>query len=205
MLGDLANLHRSAAAVERLRAKHPDFLPDAPPGLKFKVRYLSASGQELSNDIPEGLQYVLGLKEMVCELWKGNPSDRCLGELQQVLLSGQLGISGNSKFVQSLNAPPLAGIIGVDWKHRTFVYRPQTLLQEALHYLMQESPKAKICASPDCPAPYFIDAPSNARYCSEDCLQTVQRASKRAWWEQKGHEWRENRSGNSRKTSAGVK
>ena len=86
MLGDLANLHRSAAAVERLRAKHPDFLPDAPPGLKFKVRYLSASGQELSNDIPEGLQYVLGLKEMVCELWKGNPSDRCLGELQQVLV-----------------------------------------------------------------------------------------------------------------------
>jgi hypothetical protein len=191
MLTDLANLHRSAAAIERLRAKYPGFLPDAPSGINFKVRYVTESGQEIPHDVPEGLQYILQLQRMICELWSGKPSDRCLTELQHVLLTGKLGVT--VQFLQSLNVAPLPGIMGVDWKHRTFVYRPQTLLQEVLHCLMQESPKAKICANPDCPAPYFIAPRSNARYCSEDCLQAVQRASKRAWWEEKGQEWRESR------------
>ncbi len=187
MLTDLANLHRSAAAIERLRAKHPSFLPDAPPNLVMSVRY---SKSEVKADIPDSLSYVVWLQEMVCALWKGNPGSRWLGDLEQVLLTGTLGINSKIPFLQSFNPPPLSGIIGVDWKHRSFAYKPQTLLQEALHFLMQQSPKAKICANPDCPAPYFIAPRSNARYCSEDCLQAVQRTAKRAWWNEKGQQWR---------------
>ncbi len=80
----------------------------------------------------------------------------------------------------------------MDWKPlRTFVYRPQTLLQEALHYLMQESPKAKICAGPDCPAPYFI-APR----------ATLDIARKTAFRPYRGHQ---NVLGGNRRVTSGEK
>ena len=190
MLTELANLHQSAAAITRLQEKYPGFLPEA-PSFQVTFRYVNSdSGKALPLDVPEKLHYVLWLRIMVCQLWTGNPDSGCLRELEQVLLSGRPGLSSNAPFARSLNAPPLSGIIGVDWKHRAFVYRPQTLLQEALHFLMQQSPKAKICCNPDCPAPYFIAPRSNARYCSGDCLQAVQRAAKRKWWEEKGTDWR---------------
>jgi len=195
MLTDLANLHRSPAAIGRLLAKYPNFLPES-GHVDHLGRALEAESgeEEMLDDLPYSIHHVWWIKEMVCQLWKGNPDPRRLRELEQILLSGEVGLNSPAPSARKSDPEPLPGIIGLDWKHRTFVYQPQTLLQQALHYLMQESPKAKICANPDCPAPYFIAPRSNARYCSEDCLQTVQRTAKRSWWEQKGQEWRASRT-----------
>ena len=194
MLTDLANLQPSAKAIVRLQQKYPKFVPESPTQLHISIRYVQAeSGEALPLDVPENLHHVLWLKEMVCRLWKGNPDSRCLEDLEQVLLSGKIGIGSTIPFVKSLNPLPVSGIIAVDWKRREFVYRPQTLLQEALHYFMQASSKAKVCANPDCPAPYFIAPRTNTRYCSGDCLQSVQREAKRAWWDEKGQAWRRSR------------
>jgi len=38
-----------------------------------------------------------------------------------------------------------------------------------------------------------ISRRSNVQYCSQDCLGYKQRESKRAWWAEKGEQWREDR------------
>lgn len=198
MLIALANLPTDAAAIALFQEKHPGFIPE-PQGIRHTVTLRSEAGEAVPTDLPENLHHVLMLQSLVRQLWKGNPDARTLSDLEQVLLSGRLGI-GNVPFLKSFNPQPLTGIIGIDWKHRTFVYRPQTLLQQALHYLMQESRRAKICANPDCPHhPYFLAGRSNAQYCSDDCLQATLRASKRTWWDEHGTEWRKNREKESKR------
>jgi len=199
MLSDFANLQRTADAIRRLRQKWPEFLPKAPTA-GIKVEFHSPDlGEVVPYDVPEDLQWIIWLKMIVSSLWTGNPHPLVVRDLEKILLSGQIGPdppSGPTRFFLGSSAdpaPPLPGIIGIDWKHRTFVYRAQTTLQRALAYLMQNSHKAKTCANPDCPAPFFISARTNSRYCSEDCVEAMRREAKRSWWGQKGIEWRKKR------------
>lgn len=185
LLSDLANLHTSAAAIRRLREKWPDFLPEAPRNPTITI-------QQYAESVPKELHYVLYLRGVVQSLWVGNVD--ATKDLEPILLTGKIGFA-----IPIFNAAPQPGIIGIDWKHQSFVYRPQTLLQKALYFLMQNSHKAKVCANPDCPAPYFIGSRSNLRYCSPDCLQVVQQQAKRDWWRESGQKWRESRKGPRRK------
>jgi len=163
MLTDLANLADAEdATIKRMQQKYPGFLPKD------------------SRQVP-------WLKTIVQQLWTGNPHPRCIRDLENLLLSGQLGSAGPEPLT------PLAGIIGIDWRHGRFVYRPQTTLQRALAYLMENSHVAKICANPDCRR-YFIADRSNTQYCSEKCLEAARRETKRAWWDEKGDEWRRKRT-----------
>jgi hypothetical protein len=178
MLTDLANLQRTPKATERLRKKWPDFMPKAPT--------------------PD-FRWYLFLSVLVRQLWAGDPDLECVQNVENILLAGQLvGVPHKVKDHWSTGRTrwlthPLPGVIGIDWKRRAFVYRPQTKLQRALAYLMRNSHKAKICANPDCPAPFFIGVRTNSRYCSDDCVQAIRREAKRAWWGEKGNDWRRKR------------
>lgn len=194
MLSDFANLHSSGQAIARMQAKWPDLLPDTPQH-PFKVEYRTESGETLAIDVPENLHWVLWLRDLIRQLWTGNPNDVTVRELEQILLTGRLGVGA---FVPMFAPAAMPGIIVIDWKHRRFDYRPKTVLQRALYCLLQNSPRAKICANPDCPAPYFIAPRSNTRYCSEDCLQAIQRKAKLDWWNEKGEDWRKARQKKSR-------
>jgi hypothetical protein len=196
ILADFANLYSSAEAIARFQQRWPAFLP-TPPVIALTVEYRKPSGEVLSLDVPKGLQWIIWLRDIVRYLWIGHLQTYVASELEQILLSGKLGTTSTSPAVKGMWIPHreglLPGIIGIDWKRRMFVYRPQTLLQEALYYLLQESDKAKVCGNADCPAPYFIAPRTNTRYCSDDCVLAMKRQAKRDWWEKTGQEWRHKR------------
>jgi hypothetical protein len=58
----------------------------------------------------------------------------------------------------------------------------------------QNRPRARYCANPECPAPYFFVKRKNQRYCSEICAAPAQRELKRKWWAKHGEDWRKSRT-----------
>jgi hypothetical protein len=67
---------------------------------------------------------------------------------------------------------------------------PPTPFEQALVYLVKFADKARYCANPECPAPYFFAERKNQKYCSEICAAPAQRELKRQWWAEHGEEWR---------------
>ncbi len=205
MLMDLANLYPSTDSIARLRKKWPGLLPDEPVGITYNVRFARESGEPVAIDLPESLHWIVWLQQIVRSLWSGHPGKAVLNELEHILLSGKIGAKTRTAFTKlwhDASDDPLAGIIGIDWKHGTFVYRPQTVLQQALNYLLRHSRKAKVCANPDCQAPYFIAPRSNTRYCSSDCVEAMQQQAKKEWWARSGEAWRK---GRQMKTNTGKR
>lgn len=74
-----------------------------------------------------------------------------------------------------------------DWKRGRLTFRPRDPLERACLLLLENSARAKVCANPDCPAPYFL-AKKKAiqRFCSPDCLKPFQKQWKLDWWERVG-------------------
>ena len=198
VLRDFANLQRTPEAIARFQKKWPDFLPPK-PSVAHKLVIRKPSGETVPLDVPEDQQYILVLQRIVQMLWVGSPDPTVGKQLEGILLTGELSFKTDFSLLQHLNTPQLPGIFSIDMNRGVFVYQPQTMLQEALYYLLQNLSLAKICANrQDCPAPYFIAGRSNIRYCSEDCLNFKQRESKREWWQEKGEEWRQDRKKKSK-------
>ena len=198
MLSDLANLYPSTESIHRLQEKWPGFLPPPPTSFRVKREEHSETGELIPLKVEEGLHYVLWLQDVVRKLWTGDASEVLRDELETILLTGQLGL-GNSPPLNFFARPPLPGVIGIDLRHKRFEYRPQTLLQDALYYLLGNFDKAKVCANPDCPAPFFIAPRSNTKFCSTECVEEIRREAKRAWWENSGNEWRQKRKKKKKK------
>jgi hypothetical protein len=210
VLTDFANLQRSVEAIARFQKKWPDFLPSSPPprqggGVHVEppqIQIRKASGEIIpliDSSWPEDQQRIVGLQLIVQMMWSGRSESWLTKQLEGILLTGELAFNSDMPILQHLNTPQLPEIFSIDTRRGVFVYKPQTPLQEALYYLLQNSSLAKICANrEDCPAPYFIARRSNVQYCSEDCLQYKQRESKRAWWGEKGEQWREGRQKKSK-------
>jgi hypothetical protein len=190
-LQELANLYTSTRSIQRLQQKWPTFLPIAPV-FQIKIENRLSTGEIVPLDVSEDLHYVIWLRDFVRQLWAGDSSDFVRNKLEHILLTGKLGWGGASP-LNFLNAPILPGIVAVDLRHRRFEYRPQTLLQEALYFLLQNLDKAKVCGNPDCPTPYFIAPRSNTKFCSDGCVEEIKREAKLAWWKSKGNQWREKR------------
>jgi hypothetical protein len=80
---------------------------------------------------------------------------------------------------------------------------PPRPLEQALSYLVKFADRARYCANPECPAPYFFVKRKNQRYCSEICAAPAQRELKRQWWAEHGEEWRAARQGKKSSKSKG--
>jgi hypothetical protein len=65
--------------------------------------------------------------------------------------------------------------------------------------------RAKHCANPDCPTPYFIAAKRSYKYCSPDCADPAQKQFKREWWSKNGPGWRKKRELKKASVSNGLK
>lgn len=197
-LSDFANLAATEKAVSRFKTNWPGFLPEHPENMSFKIKFQNESGEESPSDIPENLHWVVWLTATVRALWVGNTPPAAIQILESILLTGKMVAVNLTPFVQQFLSPsataPLPGIIGVDWKRRTIVYRPQTTLQAALYYLLQHSDKSKVCGNPDCPAPYFIAKRGNKKYCGDDCEAEARIKAKSRWWDEHGEEWRKARN-----------
>src|SRR5580692_9364207 len=139
MLMDFANLASTQESILRLQGKWPGLVPEGPVS-RFKIEF----HMEEYEPLPEELHYILRLRDIIRKLWVGDPKSASL--LEPLLLSGQMGL--RSFGITADLGPPyekfaapssLPDIIRIDWKRRTFVYQPQTLLQQALYFLLQNS------------------------------------------------------------------
>lgn len=173
MLTELANVVPNEEGLRRFARKFPGFLPESPSNPRIRLPNYA--------QVPEELHHIVLVREEIRDMW--SRSSESSQHLESLLLSGKFWFG-----VPMFDSPPLPGIIGVNWRRGEFVYRPQTPLQEALHYLLRNISKAKICANPDCPAPFFIGRRS--RYCSTDCSAAMQAEAKSKWWKKSGSEWR---------------
>jgi hypothetical protein len=76
---------------------------------------------------------------------------------------------------------------------------PKTSFDDAIDRLAGLGGRTKKCGNPACETPYFIAARKSQRYCTDTCANVFQRKAKRAWWQDHGREWREQRKEETRK------
>ena len=138
----------------------------------------------MAPNLPKRFLVMWQAREVLREIWRGNSE-----KLPAVLLPSPEDVVFASE--PQWGWPPQ---IKMDWHRGEFVYTPDNEFQRAVYELFRRSPFAKVCANPDCPAPYFIAGKTAQRYCSEACAEPSQRAYKLRWWREHGTEWRRKKS-----------
>jgi hypothetical protein len=185
-LKDLVNTQDNTASFERFARHWPVLarVEDDNPSNNYRGYVYGEPWTRMPPSIPRRFFLTWQMREALREIWLGN-SDK----LTEVLLPSLDEIFGDPD-PEGLWPPQLK----VNWQRGEFVYKPRSEFQGAVYKLFQRSPFVKVCANPDCPAPYFIAHKTAQRYCEEACAKVFQREWKRRWWNEKGTKWRRKRS-----------
>ena len=133
-------------------------------------------------NVPKRFVLTWQMREALREIWRGNSE-----KLTLVLFGSVYDVEPDP---QALWPPQLK----VDWQRGEFVYVPRSEFDRAVYRLFRSSALAKVCANPDCPAPYFIAGRTTQQFCSEKCSGVLQKEHKRRWWKEHGPKWRRDRS-----------
>ena len=200
-LRELANLPDDPSSFERFARNRPRFIyiPETPPP------YTLAEPLTGIPNFPNRFIHMWQRRQDLREVWRGSR-----GKLKAFLLPSlppeELPRADLIQYV-SKNESDTAGEwawppqVDLDWARSQFVYLPRTEFQRAVYELFRRSAFAKVCANPDCPAPYFVAHKTAQRYCTNDCAQVFQREWKRRWWKERGKKWRRKRSRGKRRRS----
>jgi hypothetical protein len=185
-LKDMANLKDEAASFDRFARRWHVFarIEDDNPADNYVGYDYGEPWTRMPSSIPKRFFLMWQMRDALREIWRGN-SDKVI----ELLLPSLNEIFGDPD-PEALWPPQLK----INWQHGEFVYVPRSEFQGAVYELCQRSPFVKVCANPDCPAPYFIAHKTAQRYCEEACANVFQREWKRRWWKEKGTKWRRKRS-----------
>jgi hypothetical protein len=181
-LKHLANLRDDEAAFQRFASRWPGFtlVLDEDPGDDYVgFNYLEPPTRRPPN-LPKRFLNVWQARQALREIWRGN------SEKLTYVLFGSLG----DVIADPDPDWPWPPQLKVDWQRGEFVYIPRSEFDEAVYTLFRRSALSKVCANPDCPAPYFIAGRTTQQYCSEKCSGVLQRTHKLRWWKEHGKEWR---------------
>jgi hypothetical protein len=77
---------------------------------------------------------------------------------------------------------------------------PPSPFEQVIMQLLKSADRARYCASPDCPAPYFLAKRRSQKYCSDACSKPAQSEFKRRWWAEHGEAWRKVRTAAAKKS-----
>jgi hypothetical protein len=144
-------------------------------------QYTAVDGKTVYDDVPE----ILRLRNLLRDAWRGGPTaNQSVADL--------MGLHSEVLSVYS------------DWQRASIVFLPRNEMQAACYALLLHSNRARFCANPDCPAPYFIAKRTTQRYCSPDCLKPFQKQWKLDWWNREGKARRAKASAKSRKGGKNV-
>jgi hypothetical protein len=181
LLRDLANLYpQDDVLVRKIQSKWPGLVPEISKLSLPSVASVNATS------LPEANKQLSNLGHLTRYLWSG--------------LSLPEAGSGAAQTVQRVLFPPDGPQrAGIDWRHRSITYTPQTTVERLLYFLLQNGDRARRCANIECTRPFFIAEQPNERYCSDACAQNVQRLAKAAWWKESGKKWRKARKSSRRK------
>jgi hypothetical protein len=186
---ELANLRDDPRDFLRFTERWPGFA-----GLWTQF-YEPASVEPM--DVIQAIFYgVFRRRESVRKIWRGGDNDGITDHLLPPL--EDLAPNEVEKYYEREKGGSAIGgrwsdQIVPDWRGDRFEYKPFTDFQQGLYLLVSNSRLAKVCANPDCPAPYFIAKKPTQQYCSDGCAQLIQRDWKRRWWAEHGEQWRKDR------------
>ena len=186
---ELANLRDDPDAFLRLTKRWPRFAG-------FWTQFYEPASAEPMEIIRALFGGLLFRRKSVRNIWRGIDTDRITDELlppQEDLAPNE--VEKYDKRAEDGSAVPIrwSDQIIPNWRKGTFEYKPFTDFQQGLYQLVRKSNLAKVCANPDCPAPYFIAEKATSRYCSVACSGVLQRDWKRRWWTEHGKQWRAKR------------
>jgi hypothetical protein len=204
-LVELANVQIDLNAIKRFRERFPSLIPSYDQGwLEKLVAKKEGLGKQLS-----GLQSDVSVKEVEAGGWIVTlsltlrnlwiePDQR---QKEWGLFAFRYALYKYED--DALTTDRLFGIL-LD-PAKSFRIPPPTPFEQALSYLVKVGDKARYCANPECPAPYFFVQRKNQRYCSEICAAPAQRELKRKWWAEHGEEWRAAHQSNKLSEKSTVK
>lgn len=189
-LVEMANLQESLEAIKRFRERFTGFIPPYDPGWIARLveknerlaKELSEIPDHVSLEEIEASAWIVTLMLMLRNIW--TEPDRRQKEWGVFAFRYALYKYEDD----TLTSERLFGIL-LD-PAKSFRIPPPTPFEQALSYLIKVGDKARYCANPECPAPYFFVQRKNQRYCSEICAAPAQRELKRQWWAEHGDEWR---------------
>lgn len=196
-LTEFVNMRDSVDDVRRFLRRWPTFLD---PGDEKKGEYyieicrsMGFDPWELVRKDPDDETLamlgdnpsILGLRDHVRGVWRGGEDSNA--RMTILLFGFQHWPTGHRKMILP------------DWQRSEIIYRATTMFQKACYLLLKNSQKAKVCANPDCPAPYFIGKRPFQRYCTPDCLKPFQKEWKRSWWDRVGKQRRKRKKKRAKK------
>jgi len=189
---ELVNTRDDNASATRFLKRYPEFFGDVPTTIPL-VGPGGATGTP-SEHVPLEL-IVLNVVAALKRIWRST-GERHENHLLTALLTIDDPMAAIREANQQATGSPVVtprqdfvrarimehASVWADWRRGQFVHAPRTEFQKALYALLQNSWRARVCANPDCPAPYFLAAKGMQRYCSDGCSVVFQREWKRRWW-----------------------
>jgi hypothetical protein len=177
------SITRADAEISRLIKRHPEVfsaLPSVEPPPASSESMIPSSHWQIVARVQNFLKLAWDTPDLRAREWyifKARDEWQKLTafapEWEKRILSGKSRIDEltNEEFSLSIHPPPL------------------TPFERAMWHFHRIAEKARHCANPECPAPYFFAAKKGQKYCTSKCSAPSQRDQKRRWW-------RENRAKN---------
>ena len=182
LLEDFANAPTSLApeqlglvdsSVKRLLIKYPEFFES----LQFK----SVQGWLLVAQVQDSLRAAWDAPDLRRREWfifqarRSYHWSTVIDPIETAMLN-----TGDERILQKLRSELAAARRAVP---------ALTQFERVAYHFHRIADRARHCANPECPAPYFFASKKGQKYCSSKCSAPSQRDQKRRWW-------RENRAKN---------
>ena len=187
---ELANVHPSKDAVDRLLNKFPEFFPDLDdPGVVAAIH--KEPYRRLIRDVERQLQlapeqspkvaFVFFLSySLLQEIWNAPEEWTAYWKILATLL------------LYNNLSRPRSGVAGTP--DDPLAPPPWTPFTVAMTYLSLILERTRRCKNPSCKAmPFFFARKKGQEYCSDACAAEAQREYKRKWWAEHGKQWRKER------------
>jgi hypothetical protein len=169
---------RADAEIGRLIKRHPGVFSDLPPAEQpppAAESVIPASHWQIIARVQNFLKLAWDAPDLRAREWyifkardEWNQRTAFLPVWEKRVLQGETALDEltDQEFALRVQPPPLVSFERVMWHfHRV-------------------AEKARHCANPECPAPFFFAAKKGQKYCSSKCSAPSQREQKRRWWQE---------------------
>jgi hypothetical protein len=120
--------------------------------------------------------WILPLRATLRAIWRA--PDRRTKEWGMFRVSQDFFSQGKGDLIHA----PLDG----SWDFLLKELKPRTRTERLILEFTRWAELTRYCDNPDCPAPFFIAARRNQKYCTSKCAEPAQREFKREWWAKNG-------------------
>jgi hypothetical protein len=189
VLMEWANIHNPKAG-NRFRERHPELFVEFPAPLDAEIANAARAAFALFGGLPDECEDPLNdatlflARTLLRKAWDA-PDMRCR---EWFIYKAR----ERYDFWRHSARSALSQVSGQGEIPRPDTYEPPQLTEfERLMYHFQRiADRARHCANPECPAPYFFIVKQGQIYCCEKCAGVGQREAKRKWWNENRVAWR---------------